>query len=396
MIQSTKADCEAFVRSSKLLCDGVNHLRDGKSLKAKGCFRESLQIYPSALAAFYLAKLEKIAENHSYASAISFALLEADPSAVDLPWFSNNINTYLGSCIRNWQAIKDGAEADAWVDKDIYNVCIVSAAFQREQLLETFIDHYKRASDNETALNIDFAIAVSEGDGCREICLERNVKHVLVPNTPLSCKWQAALDLFMTSDCDYCLVMGSDDFMSSSSLVSLCDAYTKYKCAVIGIRDLYIAHSSHLIYWNGYSLLNQPSRYGESIGAGRLVHRSFVNLLSGCIWGREIANKGLDGIFTNSFRDLGLPTLGLNALNLLGLNLLDLPPLQLAYDSTDIPIKCLDVKLSSSSNVTPASSFLKLSNIFQSELSAPRLCEIVDDVMTSDQIMINLSAHSES
>lgn len=390
MIQSAKADSGALVRSSRLVCDGLNLLNDGVILKAKGCFRESLRIHPSPLAAFYLAKTEKIDGNHSAASAIAFACLQRYPSISQSFWLDYNIKAYLDACLNAWNANKDRLEAGAWDCQDVYNICIVSAAFKRERLFETFLDHYRRVSDGAPGINIDFAIAVSHGDGCKDICLDKSVNHVLVPNSPLSCKWQAALDLFMASDSEFCLVMGSDDFMSSSSLFSLCQAYTKYKCAVIGIKDLYIAHSCELLHWKGYSLQNQPARYGETIGAGRLIHRSFLNLLPGNIWGRKVASKGLDGIFTSSFRNLGLPTLGLSDLNFLASNSIELPPMQLAYDREDAPVSCLDVKLGSSSNVTPASSFLKMSNITRFRSGASRLCEILEDKITSELIASSL------
>ena len=238
------------------------------------------------MAAYYLARIEVQLRGIESGPAIAMAVLENIVNHTHCTWAVDYIYQYLQDCMIQWKNYQSMISHDTWQQSRPHRICIVTAAWQREDLFSTFIDHYKRLSTKLNSIEISFAVAVSDGDGCEQLCIDKNINFVKVKKS-FSLKWQAALNLFYESDADFCLVMGSDDFISHTTLKNLVEAYISHKCSVIGIQDLHIAHSCGLIYWGGYSLQNQPARYGETIGAGRLVHRNFVNLVDGNIWGSK-------------------------------------------------------------------------------------------------------------
>ena len=105
--------------------------------------------------------------------------------------------------------------------------------------------------------------------------------------------------------------------------------------------------------------------------------------------GFEEINKGLDGLFTKTFRTLGLPTI--NSISLrktLGFDNIQLPPVQLPYNNIDSKISCIDVKLPSKTNVTPVESFARLKFTTNKELTIAQLDDQIDDIVTQKKYII--------
>jgi len=127
---------------------------------------------------------------------------------------------------------------------------------------------------NEIGLKV-IAI-VSEGDN-ENIRLAR--KHALEvvyhPNGNLPKKWQAGMNVLKNHKFDYFLLMGSDDLVSKKFFTKICEKQYKDKSLYFGLRDA-VAYSVALKkfrYWPGYL---SGSRVGESIGPGRMIHKSLL------------------------------------------------------------------------------------------------------------------------
>ena len=108
---------------------------------------------------------------------------------------------------------------------------------------------------------------------------------------PLSNKWNTALRAAKDTDFDYILILGSDDLINAKTLKSYSDTI-KEGYNYLGITDMYVLNSENkeLIYHKGYIL----NRKGESLGAGRLIHKSLIERVQYSLW-RVGINKTLDG-----------------------------------------------------------------------------------------------------
>lgn len=123
---------------------------------------------------------------------------------------------------------------------------------------------------------------------------------VETPNRPLGRKMNETMETAFWRGADYVLVMGADDFLAPA----LVEAYLPAIAAgerYIGLRGIYFAElaTGRTCLFPGYA--KGSFRFGEPIGAGRLLHRTL--LFDGRPWDDDREN-GLDRSMT---RRLMLP-----------------------------------------------------------------------------------------
>lgn len=135
------------------------------------------------------------------------------------------------------------------------------------------------------------AVAGSEGESSRELAERHGFLYVEVPNSPLSDKWNASLALLRDRDVDGICIFGSDDLANATYFTCLL-AELAHGRDLVGVDGMYFFDqlSGRLFDWKGY----RTSRNREVPGAGRFVHRRYLDRLNWQLWpsGRE---SSLDG-----------------------------------------------------------------------------------------------------
>ena len=127
---------------------------------------------------------------------------------------------------------------------------------------------------------------ICAGDQLRDkrVALKHGAEWVDAPNDYLGYKWNEAFAAAEKHSPDACLFMGSSDWIEDNWMVVM-KRYVKHY-DLIGVPDFYMAdYSVHPVtreliriraaYSSGYS--QQSSRYGDSVGGGRVLTKSLLN-----------------------------------------------------------------------------------------------------------------------
>lgn len=108
-----------------------------------------------------------------------------------------------------------------------------------------------------------------------------------VKNNPLSFKWYMAIKCLEDLDFDYCVLLGSDDYIDKAYL-DFVDREIK-DCDMIGFTDAYYESGKDRYYWSGY----ENHRKGEPVGAGKVYSRKFLEKINFSLY-PSLQNVGLD------------------------------------------------------------------------------------------------------
>lgn len=173
--------------------------------------------------------------------------------------------------------------------------CILTAAYGRYPVFEVFLDWFNlvKLSRYKNVFNL---VVAADDYKIKEMCEQYEAYYVKADNDILGNKWNTGLKKCKEIDFDYLIIMGSDDITS----VTIFDVYTNlYPEKAIGWKDIYFydAESKRMKYWPGYN----NDREGESIGAGRAIHRDVLDKLNWQLWdiGRK---KHLDANMSTRFK----------------------------------------------------------------------------------------------
>jgi hypothetical protein len=125
-------------------------------------------------------------------------------------------------------------------------------------------------------------------------------------NLPLSEKWDAGLKFTEEFAPDAVIILGSDDFISPSTIRELVGRISR-GWLMTGLMDMHIldSESKRLFHWNGYSV-STPHRKWETIGLGRCLSRKLLDKVDFSLWGYERIDSGLDGLMTRKLASVGL------------------------------------------------------------------------------------------
>ena len=172
-----------------------------------------------------------------------------------------------------------------------YRVGVVSAMWQRLELTDLVFSHI---ADMKTALapfmELLPVVAGSEREESRTVAEKNGFSYTEVENLPLGAKWNAALSLLRDQDVDGVVILGSDDLLNERFFHVLKDIMDE-GCLLAGLDTFFVleSRSGRLMEWLGYL----PPREGESIGAGRFLHRELLERLNWHVW-EDGLNAGLD------------------------------------------------------------------------------------------------------
>lgn len=167
----------------------------------------------------------------------------------------------------------------------INKVAIISAAWQRPNVLDIFLRELKVLINSFPEIEFKVFISVSESESRSKVHLA-GFEHINAPNNPLGAKFNAAVAVAKKWEPQYYLCLGSDDIIPPEVFAE----YLRHEVDVVGLKDFYFYNicTGEAIYWPGYV----GSRQGETCGAGRFLSAKFVERC-GKLW-KDSFNKGLD------------------------------------------------------------------------------------------------------
>ena len=124
---------------------------------------------------------------------------------------------------------------------------VVTPVYKREELTKIFLKQLERFK----SYGIDSVVVGSEGEDYA----------IQFPNQPLGEKWNFGLQ--QAKDCDYIIMLDSDDFIPNSEIERLIEL-SKQNYDYIAYGQIYF-YNGRLLYWSGY-----PEHYRKHIPAGAL------------------------------------------------------------------------------------------------------------------------------
>lgn len=175
--------------------------------------------------------------------------------------------------------------------KHPYRIGVVSAMWQRLELTDMVFGHIAEIRKS-IALVMELlpVVAGSEGEKSWAVAEKNGFGYIEVENQPLGAKWNAALSLLRNQDVDGVVILGSDDLLNEQFFHVL-KRILDEGCLLAGLDTFFVleGRSGRLMEWLGYL----PPREGESIGAGRFLHRELLERLNWHLW-EDGLSAGLD------------------------------------------------------------------------------------------------------
>lgn len=171
------------------------------------------------------------------------------------------------------------------------NLGILTINFKRPQILRLWCAQIKRLRAD---LGIEFpAIVVSEEED-KSICDSYGVAHITHPNKPVSEKWNVAMRYLRSVGATNCLILGSDDIVSSGFIRTTLDQCAQGK-DLIGIKTLYFYCGQGLD--KGQMVIFKSKQF---LGTGKTVSS---RVLDQCDWSPWDMAKdcGMDDIASKTF-----------------------------------------------------------------------------------------------
>ena len=195
-------------------------------------------------------------------------------------------------------------------------IVVQTPFWQRYALSEAQMDHMvalREAVKPEIQLRLH---AVISEDEYIEMCFARLYIPIMTANLPLGRKGNVGMRYNERSQPDGVLMLGSDDFIDEAYLRAAVEAL-QAGIDIWGVADIYFYRpdTKAMIHWPGYPA--SSPRYGEPIGAGRMLSRKF---LDACDWAPWAPNQSaaMDFSMMETFKSLAGLTLGTTTLASIG------------------------------------------------------------------------------
>jgi len=162
---------------------------------------------------------------------------------------------------------------------------IITISFKRKKVLQLFLASIKRLRQE-----VEYFPCVVVGDeDHKDLCGQYGVHHITQDNHPATRKFNTGVDYLMGIGCEYALVMGSDDIMSTDLLKNLMAEMEK-GYDLIGISQIY--------FYAGDGKFKGKLRYlvthGQYLGVARCIHRRIIEMV-GTVWNID-KSWGMDGV----------------------------------------------------------------------------------------------------
>ncbi len=170
-----------------------------------------------------------------------------------------------------------------------HDLALITGAWQRHDLFRLFCRYY---ADLQKKIPFELIVACSEAETL-DIAKEHGHTTIAVNNHPLTRKFNTAAQ--MAQGADYCLMLGSDDFITEKTLryyLELFDRGIDY----IGVTDwwFYDSLTKKSLFWAGY---DKAANRGHACGAGRALSKNLMDKLSWTPWAAgydKILDTGMD------------------------------------------------------------------------------------------------------
>lgn len=137
-------------------------------------------------------------------------------------------------------------------------------------------------------------IVVGSEAGDSDAARETRVRYVECANQPLSMKIQAGVASARELSPDAVMLCGSDDWLSTNWIETLAPYLENHEIVGGGIVYFLRVLPSDALQLIRVNIYKGTLRYGEPIGAGRLISKRILDRLDWRIW-RERINSGCDG-----------------------------------------------------------------------------------------------------
>lgn len=173
-------------------------------------------------------------------------------------------------------------------------IVALTAFHQRPEISRIFWQNCKD-------IGLDVVAIVSDEQN-KQMAKENALAVFEYKNNPLGEKLQRGVEYVRDNvDFDYLLFLGSDDLISHNLL----DIYKKYieKYKYVGVQDYLDMdfRTKKFRYFQGYT----NWRRGESLGAGRLISKEYLELIDYKCFPMD-RHKGMDGVMTNNLASNGI------------------------------------------------------------------------------------------
>jgi len=170
---------------------------------------------------------------------------------------------------------------------------IITPNYRRAKIFELWAASIERIRRD---LKIELpAVCVSDIND-NKTCSEHNIHHIIMPNRPVTNKFNAGMEYMGSLVMDYVIISGSDDIFSSDTIAKIIvEAEKGYD--MIGLSTLYF-YAADGIHKGKLCKLNYTNR---ALGVGKTISRRVLNQINWKPWTRE-RNWGMDVLVTMAIR----------------------------------------------------------------------------------------------
>ena len=175
----------------------------------------------------------------------------------------------------------------------------VTAMWKRPELTDLVFSHVAFLKEKlADRLELVPAVAGSEGDVSKAIAERNGFLYVEAPNSPLSNKWNASLALLHAHHVDGVCIFGSDDLPNETYFLRLLEELSRGR-DLLGVDGMYFfdQFTGRMFDWKGY----RPPRERDVPGAGRFLHRRYLERLNWRLWPDGL-ESGLDNAMFQRLR----------------------------------------------------------------------------------------------
>lgn len=168
---------------------------------------------------------------------------------------------------------------------------ILTINYKRPHILRLWCAQIKRLRRD---LGIDFPAVVVSDDEDIPICKAYDIVHITQQNKPVTEKWNTAIGYLKTVGATNCLILGSDDIVSSGFIRTTLDQCEQGK-DLIGIKTIYFYCGQGLD--KGKMVVLRSKQF---LGTGKTVSSRVLDQCDWRPWGVE-RDWGMDAIASKTF-----------------------------------------------------------------------------------------------
>ena len=169
---------------------------------------------------------------------------------------------------------------------------IVTINYRRQEILKLFCKSMARLRKDT---GIDFPVVCVSEEADKKLCEKHNIHHITQGNYPVSRKWNTGSRYMRDIGCDYIVITGSDDIISTDLFKKLIVQMEK-GISFIGLQEIY--------FFGTYGRLKNRLyhvKFNSVIGVCRVIHRSVLDKVDWKLCNVD-KNFGMDGIMLKNIR----------------------------------------------------------------------------------------------